>query len=139
MLLYIFLLLGTWTSVLGKDDKCRESRYHVCPLPDGWGFPKTMADLEQICPGFIQTIDCMKDHLKKCNPEDNLRRRYLQNLGDVTKDACDKDSQLHLRIVQNIDCFNEVVQNDSKTCYKGIDKKTGKMMKHIQKTEAKRH
>ncbi|KAF8774147.1 hypothetical protein HNY73_016729 [Argiope bruennichi] len=76
-----------------------------------------------------------KDYLKKCDPEDVSWQNYLQNLKDVAEDACAENSELHLRIVQNIGCFNEVAQQDIQICHNDIDKKTEEMLKYIREIE----
>ncbi|XP_055950755.1 uncharacterized protein LOC129984820 [Argiope bruennichi] len=138
MLLYIFLLLGAWKGTLGNDDICQEPRYRACPVPQPWRFPETKPDLDRLCIGYLQTTDCMIDHLNKCNPEEDSWRRYFLNMKNVSEDACDKDSQLHLRIVQNLDCFNEVVEKDSRTCRVIVDERRKKMFKYVKQTEAEK-
>ncbi|CAL1297019.1 unnamed protein product [Larinioides sclopetarius] len=138
MLLYAFLVLGVWNGVLGSDGLCDEPEYLVCKFPGDIKFPETEEDINRLCPIIIQNLDCLKDYFGKCGFQSGLTEDKVHKLKEITDDVCREDSPLHLGVVRNIGCFNEVLENDEESCKRYISSKVRKMRNYLYDIEAER-
>ncbi|GBN99524.1 hypothetical protein AVEN_222503-1 [Araneus ventricosus] len=135
MLLYVCLVLGAWKGVMGKHVVCNEPNSQVCNTVRDLSFPKTEADIDQMCPLLIEHLDCLQDYSDKCGSNGDLQ--LFPGMRDVVEDGCRKDSSLHLRIVQSIGCFHEVVRYDIEACNNYTKGKSAAARKYILNLEAK--
>ncbi|CAL1280396.1 unnamed protein product [Larinioides sclopetarius] len=85
-----------------------------------------------MCPQIAYHFDCEKDYSDRCEFYDDLAEERFREIRDLVADICRKDSPLHLGIVRNMDCLNEVIEVDFKICYNYMRSKARVMMEYIQ-------
>ncbi|GBN88649.1 hypothetical protein AVEN_184515-1 [Araneus ventricosus] len=139
MLVCILLILGTWNGVMGTDDICNIPSYRACAIPEETrNFPKTEEDINRQCPYVAQHLECLKDYADKCGYE-NVHQEFSeekhQTLKNLVEDICQKDSQLHLRIVQNIGCISELMDNFQNECREYLRNKTAMLRQYTRNKE----
>ncbi|GIX97322.1 uncharacterized protein CDAR_427301 [Caerostris darwini] len=133
MFISAVLILGVWQGALATDNVCEDvmetcSNFFGISLDD---LPETESDIESLCPNALQHLDCIKDFEDQCGIE-NVRiygysREKIDRLIDLTNDICQKDSQLHIDLVENLDCLK--IQVDK------IGSIRNKIMDRVEKTE----
>ncbi|CAL1297027.1 unnamed protein product, partial [Larinioides sclopetarius] len=120
MFICFFLVLVTWNGVLGTEDICNTVSFRACPKSEeSRYFPKTEEDIVRQCPTIAQYLECLKDYAEKCGHE-NVHLPFsgdrYQTMKNLLEEICQKDSQLHLRIVKNIGCLSELMGNSRIEC-----------------------
>ncbi|CAL1297026.1 unnamed protein product [Larinioides sclopetarius] len=124
--------------VIGNENLCDIPAYRVCETPGITAFPKTEEDINRICPIILEKLDCEKNYAEKCVYADDFPEAIFSERKRVAEDVCQKDSPLHLSVVQNIGCFNEVFEKDSEFCSRYIRSKARVMTNYIRNNEAER-
>ncbi|GBM83132.1 hypothetical protein AVEN_40098-1 [Araneus ventricosus] len=135
MLLCVCLVLGVWQGVRGRDSICDAPVYRICREPNDWQFPKTEADVDQLCPQVFRHLDCLDDYSAKCGSANDLTEERLQKLRSVGVAICQKDSQIHLNVVVNIAFLNKLVRNDMDACHKYARNKSVTIANYLRKIE----
>ncbi|GBM83126.1 hypothetical protein AVEN_40094-1 [Araneus ventricosus] len=95
----------------------------------------TISDEDDLIRQIAHRFDCEKDYSDRCGFYDDLAEERFRKLRGLVADVCREDSPLHLGIVQNIGCLNEVIEGDLDVCHRHLRAKVRVMIEYIRNIE----
>ncbi|GIY82615.1 uncharacterized protein CDAR_451931 [Caerostris darwini] len=117
-ILCLFLMIGGTFAIFGENcntDKCESlnTMKELQPLR----YMPNKEQLERLCPGTLQYIDCHIEVLESCTGQRILQlssssnksvsgmSKIILNTRHLIREICDEDTTLHKDYIENIECF----------------------------------
>ncbi|GIY81095.1 hypothetical protein CDAR_563461 [Caerostris darwini] len=100
MILFTLILFSGYLGFLSANE-CKDDVVFFCLPEDTFpiAFPENEAEINHICPIFIQFTQCILDHIGRCDSqesdESNHYKEDFENYYAVLIEICNEDSELH--------------------------------------------
>ncbi|GFT92640.1 uncharacterized protein NPIL_170771 [Nephila pilipes] len=138
MFIYLLIILVFWEGTAEANKMCDVSSHRTCFPSDYFGVPTNEEELNKACPIFLETMECLKTYAQTCG-EDEIDYTFSlethQKLIDFAKEICRKDSEIHLKVVENIGCINSAIKDKENKCKDSTSSKMDKLENYINELE----